>query len=201
MTINRTVVQFVCFKTPLPRPAFVPGWAPFAGALLTQGMRHSILAERLALPSAESGFYFIARNEWPEEAFTRAPAGRPGDSDDGLSRAAQGGAFWATGPVPSRAEFINDKVIALLSIPDGDTTKLQRTIVDTLPGTRLFLYGDAVTECQRFNLVAEVYCALGQGAGIASQLQTAVAGLVDPIGSTIAVYLEILTLPPPAPAL
>jgi hypothetical protein len=85
MTTDRTVVQFVCFETPLPRPAFVPGWAPFAGTLLTQGVRHSILSERVARPSAEPSFDFIARNEWPEEAFARAAlAGRIGDGDDGV---------------------------------------------------------------------------------------------------------------------
>jgi hypothetical protein len=58
-----------------------------------------------------------------------------------------------------------------------------------------------VAGCRRFDVVVEVYGALGQGIDLASRLETTVAGLVDAGASTIAVYLEVLTLPPPPPAL
>ena len=202
MTTDHTVVQFVCFETPLPRPAFIPGWAPFAGTLLTQGVRHCILSERVARPSAEPAADFIVRNAWPEEAFARAAlAGRIGDGEDSPFRAVQGGTFWATGPVPSRAEFVLEKVMALLSVPDGGTTTLRHTIVDALPGTQLFLHGDGVTDHQRFDVVAEIYSLRGRGTDLAAQLKTAIASLIDLAASRIAVYQEVLTLPPPPPAL
>src|SRR5207244_2452156 len=142
------------------------------GTLLTQGVRHSILSERVARPSAEPSFDFITRNEWPEEAFARAAlAGRIGDGAGGPVLATQGGSFWAMGPVPSRADFLLEKVMALLSVPDGDTTTLRRTIVDALPGAQLFLHGDGVADRQRFDVVAEIYSAQGRGTDLASRLE------------------------------
>ena len=204
MITDRTVVQFVCFETPLPRPEFVPGWAPCARTLFTQGVRHTILSERVAQPGAQPPFTFIARNEWPAEAFARAArAGRIGAGDDNPFHAAQGGTFWATEPVPFRAEFLQDKVMALLSVSDGDTTRLRRTIVDAfgaVPGPRLFrlfVYGDGVAERQCFDVVAEGYCARGQGLDLAAQLERDIASRIDRTASTIAAYQEILTQPLP----
>jgi hypothetical protein len=203
--MDRRVVQFVCFETPLPRPAFIPAWVPRADTLLAQGARHSILAERIVGRGAGPSFEFIARHEWPEEAFARAARiGRIEDGADGPIRAALGGTFRATEPVPYLAQFTCDKVMALLSIRDGDTTTLRRAIAaafGAVRGVQLFLYGDGTADRGRFDVVAEVYGALGQGAGLASRLETAGVGLVDPGVSTIAVYREILTLPPPLPAL
>jgi hypothetical protein len=202
MTTDRTVVQFVCIETPLPRPEFVPSWAPIARTLLTHGMRRSILSERVTRPGPGPAFDFIARNQWPEEAFARAAlAHRIGNGDDSPFRAGQGGTFWVTGSIPSRAEFLLEKVMALLIVPDGDSTTLRRTIVDAVPGTQLFLYGDGVTDRERFDVVAEIYSAPGRGADLAAQLERATASLIDPAASTIAVYREVLTLPPPPPAL
>jgi len=204
MTTDRTVVQFVYFETPLPRSEFVPGWAPCARTLFTQGVRHIILSERVARLDAEPSFAFIARHEWPEEAFARAAlAGRSGAGDDGPFRAAQGGTFRAAGPVPSRAEFVLEKVMALLSVPDGDTTTLRRTIVEAIgavPGPRLFrlfVYGDGVADRQCFDVVAEGYCARGQGIDLAAQLERAIASRIDRAASTIAAYQEFLTQPLP----
>jgi hypothetical protein len=169
---------------------------------LAQGVRHSILSERVARRGEGPFFGFIARHEWSEEAFARAP--RAGHIADGPVRAAQGGIFQATMPVPYRAQFICDKVIALLSVPDGETAPARRAIAAAfaaVPGAQLYLYGDGAADCPGFDLVAEVYCALGQGTDLASRLATAVARMVDPGASTIAVYLEVLTLPPPPPTL
>jgi hypothetical protein len=90
---------------------------------------------------------------------------------------------------------------ALLSVPGGAASTLRRTIVDALPGTQLFLHGDGVTDHQRFDVVAEIYSARGRGTNLAAQLERAIASLIDLAASTIAVYQEVLTLPPPPPAL
>jgi hypothetical protein len=205
MTTDRSVVQFVCFETSLPRQAFIPAWVPFANTFLAQGLRHSILSECITRRGAGPSFDFIARNEWPEEMFARAAqAGHIADVADDPVRAAQGETFRASGPVPYRAQFTCDKVIALLSIPNGDIVTPRRAISAAsapVPGAQLYLYGDDVADRRRFDIVTEVYGALGQGADLASRLETAIAGLVDPGASTIAVYLEVLTLPPPPPAL
>jgi hypothetical protein len=202
MTTDRTLVQFVSIETRLPRPEVVSNWVPIARTVLTQGVQCSILSERISRPGPEAAFDFIARNEWPEEAFARAAlAGRIGEGDDGSFRVGQGGTFWATGAVPTRAEFILEKLMALLVVSDRDTTTLRRTIVDALPGTRLSLYGDGVMGRQRFDVVVEVYSAPGRGADLAAQVKRATAGLIDPAASVIAVYREVLTLPPPPPAL
>jgi len=205
MTTDRPVVQFVCFATPLPRPAFIPAWVPGADTLLALGARHSILSERIVGRGAGLSFEFIARNEWPEEAFAQAArTGRIEDGADGPIRAAQGGTFRATGPVPYLAQFTCDKVLALLSIPDGDTAVPRRAIAaafGAVRGVQLSLYGDGTADRGRFDIVAEVYGALGQGADLASRMEAAIADLVDPGASMIAVYREILTLPPRPPAL
>ena len=204
MTTDHTVVQFVCFETPLPRPDFVPIWAPCARRLFTQGVRHIILSERIARRDAALCCAFVARHEWPKEALARAaPAGRSGAGDGGPSHVAQGGTFWATEPVPSRAEFLQDKVMALLRVPDGDTTTLRRTIVEAVGAVpsprlfRLFVYGDGVADRQRFDVVAEGYCARGQGSDLAAQLERAIASRIDRTASTIAAYQEFLAQPLP----
>ena len=205
MSPDHTAVQFVCFETPLPRLAFVPGWVPFAGTFLAQGLRRIVLSERVARGGIGPSFDFISRNEWPEEAFARAAqAGRIGDGAGGPVRAAQGGTFRTSAPIPTHAQSDRDKVMALLRAPGRDVYALGQTIAAAFASasdTHVFLYSEAVTAHQRFDLIAEVYAAPGEGEAVATLLGRAAASAIDSASSTIAVYREVLTLPPHLPTL
>lgn len=199
---RHTVVQFVCFTTPLPRLVFTPAWVPFASTFLAQGLQQIVLAERIGQwLSASPAFDYVSRNVWPEEAFMRSlQAGRIGDGAGGPVRAEQGGTFQITEAVPGPEQPDREKVIALLRIPDHNTLALSTIIKDAFAAhsdVSVSVYQDSVTsEHQRFDLSTEIYGAQGQGAELATHLEAVIAGKVNGARSSVGVYREVLTLPP-----
>ena len=199
---GHTVIQFVCFTTPLPRIVFTPAWVPFASTFLAQGLQQIVLAERVGRPlSASTAFDYVSRNVWPEVAFTRSlQAGRIGDGASGPVRVEQGGTFQVTEPVPGPEQPDREKVIALLSVSNHNTPALSIAIKDAfaaLSDVSVSVYQDSATgERQRFDIIAEMYSAPDQGAELATHLEAVIAGAVDVAQSSIGVYREVLTLPP-----
>jgi hypothetical protein len=56
--MTASIVQFVCFETPLKLPAFMAQWAPFASSFLARGIRRIVLAqvaELAKIPPARCG--------------------------------------------------------------------------------------------------------------------------------------------------
>lgn len=162
MMTDHTVVQFVCFTTPLPRRVFTPAWVPFASTFLAQGLQQIVLAERIGeWLSTSPAFDYVSRNVWPEEAFTRSlQSGRIGDGAGGPVRAEQGGTFQMTETVLGPEQPDREKVIALLSVSNHTASTLS-TIKDAftvLPDVSVSVYQDSATgERQRFDIVAEIY--------------------------------------------
>ncbi len=197
-----TVVQFVCFTTPLPRLAFTPAWVPFANTFLAQGLQQIVLAERIEqLNDVSPSFDFISRNIWPEEAFIRSlQSGRIGDGAGGPVRAEQGGTFKVTGAVPGPEQPEREKVIALLRLSNYDSSALSTSIKDAftaLPDGNVSVYqNSAIGDRQRFDIIAEIYDAQNQGVQLAARLEAVIAGLVDMSQSSLGIYREVMTLPP-----
>lgn len=85
-----TLIQFVCFETPLPRAALLAAWAPFASSFLARGIERIVPSEGIG----PMGFAFVSRNAWPEDRLARAFGDQlPADAAGGPVRAIQGGGF------------------------------------------------------------------------------------------------------------
>ena len=199
MTTAPSVVQFVCFETPLPSTAFIPSWVPFADMFLAQGLEHIVLSERISQRGTGPTYQFISRNEWPRQSFLNTlQSGRIGDGGGGPVRASQGGTFTAAQPVPTQAQPGREKVMALLRIPTNTLSKVVDAVtaaLSNLPDVHLFTYQDAVVTGQRFDTILEAYGSTDQGEVLTGRMDRVLERLIQPTGSSVEVYREVLTLP------
>ncbi len=202
MTLDKTVVQFVCFNTTINRESFIANWGPFANSFLSLGLERIVLAECISPLGAKPYYSFISRNEWPEFAFSQAVrSGRVGDGGGGAVTALQGGVFSSDAALLDKAKPEQEKVMGLLRSINNDFSGLQKLITTgfaALPGIDLsFFQINPLSQEQRFDFVVEIYAGKGAGLALKEKLVTTVADIIDTTRSSIQVYQEVLTLPQP----
>ncbi len=64
-----------------------------------------------------------------------------------------------------------------------------------LPDVHLFTYQDAVVTGQRFDTILEAYGSTDQAEVLAGRMDRVLERLIQPTGSSVEVYREVLTLP------
>lgn len=203
------IVQFVCFETSLPRPAFMAAWAPFASSFLARGIRRIVLAQRSAPTSAHASartFGFISRNVWNESRFFETfPSGVPRDAGFGPIVAVQAGGFRLvrsdrTNPLDTRHDVA--KVLALAHRDDRSADALAATL-DALARQHPHALGASTYESVprargRFDAALEIYVSAEDAQ---AALDALTAGLAQALpGSTfsVSVFHEVETLSPDA---
>ena len=152
-----TLFQFVCFETPLPREAFLAGWAPFASGFLARGLARLVLSERIG----PSGFAYVSRNAWPDDRFAETFRGQlPADAGGGPVRAIQGGVFRLAASVGVDPLVANRAATKLVAFVDrGSDIAALSSLVSLLPlGATWARYERIPTvEGGRFEAVFELF--------------------------------------------